>query len=178
MSWRSLSLVAYFGFIALSLLTAPSAPFVLESRGCAGGSGANGVLVDAAGVLRNEVFQDDPQLVRQRMMAARVKLGKQLGAASKFRKVSLNRLESALKDRLDKKLGPTEEMLYLAGLTRLNYVFYYPETKDIVLAGPAEAWAVDPAGRARGIESGWTTLELQDLIVALRASRPASRERR
>jgi hypothetical protein len=161
-------------FISLALLLAPPTDLVRTSQGCRGGgaSGANGVLVDAQGVLRNEVYEDDPQLVRQRMMAARAKLGKQLGVANKFRKVSLNRLEAALRDRLDKRLGPTEEMLYLAGLTRVQYVFYYPETQDIVLAGPAEAWALDPAGRARGVDSGWTTLELQDLIVALRAYPP------
>ena len=37
-------------------------------------------------------------------------------------------------------------MQFLAGLTRVRYVFYYPETKDIVLAGPAEGWAADAAG--------------------------------
>ena len=45
-------------------------------------------------------------------------------------------------------------MQFLAGLTRVRYVFYYPETKDIVLAGPAEGWAADAAGRVCGIESG------------------------
>ena len=64
-------------------------------------------------------------------------------------------------------------MLYLAGMTRVKYVFYYPDTKDIVLAGPAEAWGADLSGRVRGLESGWTTLQLQDLIVALRAYPPS-----
>ena len=60
-------------------------------------------------------------------------------------------------------------MLRLAGLTRVKYVFYYPDTKDVVLAGPAEGWAEDELGRVVGIKSGRPILELQDLAVALRA---------
>ena len=45
-------------------------------------------------------------------------------------------------------------MRYLAGLTRLEYVFYYPETQDIEIAGPAEGWVVDASGRVVGMESG------------------------
>ena len=41
-------------------------------------------------------------------------------------------------------------MRYLAGLLRVRYVFYYPDSKDIVLAGPAEGWVADPAGRIVG----------------------------
>ncbi len=63
-------------------------------------------------------------------------------------------------------------MQFLAGLTRLQYVFYYPETKDIVLAGPAEGWALDVANHVCGIDSGRPVLQLQDLIVALRAFPP------
>ncbi len=135
--------------------------------------GANGVIVDAQGVLHNEVHQDpDGQLTRERVLAARAKLDKRVATASKLRKVSLNRLEAAVRERVAGGKPATEEMLYMAGLTRVKYVFYYPETKDIVLAGPAEAWATDLAGRVRGVESGWTTLEMQDLIVALRAYPP------
>jgi hypothetical protein len=38
-----------------------------------------------------------------------------------------------------------------------------------VIAGPAEAWGLSPAGRIQGIETGRPVLELQDLVVALRA---------
>ena len=61
---------------------------------------------------------------------------------------------------------------YLAGLTRLKYVFFYPETKDIVIAGPAEGWGEDLSGRVCSLSSGRPVLELQDLIVALRAYPP------
>jgi hypothetical protein len=64
-------------------------------------------------------------------------------------------------------------MQALAGLTRLQYVFYLPETNDIVIAGPAEGWASDLSGRKRGIESGRPVVELRDLVVALRAFPPS-----
>ena len=38
-------------------------------------------------------------------------------------------------------------MLTLAGLQRVRYVFVYPESGDLVLAGPAGDWKVDADGR-------------------------------
>ena len=32
-----------------------------------------------------------------------------------------------------------------------RYVFYYPDSKDIVLAGPAEGWVPDLSGRIVGL---------------------------
>jgi hypothetical protein len=137
-------------------------------------SGANGVIVDAQGVLRLQHF-DDPggQLTKARIAEARAKLNPDVAKSSPLRKVSLNRLEAAVRERLANNQPPTEEMQFLAGLTRLRYVFYYPDTKDIVIAGPAEGWAADPANHLCGIESGRPMLQLQDLIVALRAFPPS-----
>jgi hypothetical protein len=53
-------------------------------------------------------------------------------------------------------------------------VFFYPETGDIVLAGPAEGWYTDLAGRVVGMESGRPTIELEDLLVGLRAYPPGA----
>jgi Protein of unknown function (DUF1598) len=140
-------------------------------------SGANGIIINPDGVLQSHVFLDPTgELSRDRIKAARAKMDQQLAKASKLRKVSLNRLEVAAKANLDKQLPLTDEMLHLAGLTRVQYVFYYPDTKDIVLAGPAEGWATDAAGHAIGFDSGHTVLELDDLIVALRAFPPAGKQ--
>ena len=56
-------------------------------------------------------------------------------------------------------------MLYLAGLTELQYVFYYPETKDIVIAGPAEGMMLDGLNRPVGIVTGQAVLQLEDLLA-------------
>jgi hypothetical protein len=66
-------------------------------------------------------------------------------------------------------------MRYLAGLTRIKYVFYYPETRDLVIAGPAEGYMHDLTGRVVGIVSGRSVLELEDLVVALRAYPPSGK---
>jgi hypothetical protein len=130
-------------------------------------STAAGVAVDAEGVLRTKTFTDPTgQLMKERIAAAKSTLDPKITAFSKLRKVSLNRLEQAI---LDHGNTMTDEMRYLAGLLRVHYVFYYPETKDIVIAGPAEGWVPDAAGRIVGIGSGRPVVQLQDLVVALRA---------
>ena len=140
-------------------------------------SGANGVIVDADGVLRKKEFPDPTgQLTRDRLLAARANLDRRVARSSKLRKVSLNRLEAVVKANLEKRLPPSDEMQHLAGLTRVQYVFYYPDTKDIVLAGPAEGWGADLSGRVCGIETGHAVLELEDLVVALRAFPPSGQK--
>jgi hypothetical protein len=79
-----------------------------------------------------------------------------------------------MNERLANGRGIDDAMQHLAGITRLQYVFCYPESGDIVIAGPAEAWAEAPGGRVLGIESGRPVLELQDLIVALRTFPPGA----
>jgi hypothetical protein len=131
--------------------------------------GVAGVFVDAEGVLRNE-RKEDPNgaVTAQRIQAARTGLDPKLVKKSDLRKISLNRLEAEMKKRLADGQKPTEDMLHLAGMTRIKYVFYYPETKDIVIAGPAGGYAADLSGRVRNIDSGMPTLMLDDMIVALR----------
>ncbi len=134
---------------------------------------AAGVAVDAEGVLRVQTVTDPTGAVqRQRIQAAQAALDPKLAAKSPLRKISLQRLEKAVEGQLAADRKPTDEMRYLAGLTRVQYVFFYPESGDIVIAGPAEGWAEDLAGRVRGIHSGRPVVELQDLVVALRTFAP------
>ncbi|HBO44231.1 MAG TPA: hypothetical protein DD670_09925 [Planctomycetaceae bacterium] len=133
-----------------------------------------GVMVDAEGVLRKRVIADPSGLLRrQRIEAARASLDPDVAARSKLRKVSLTRLEREL---MRNQAVPTDTMRYLAGLQRVQYIFFYPESGDIVVAGPAEGWVVDPTDRVVGIHNGRPTLQLQDLVVALRAFPPAGKE--
>ncbi len=129
-----------------------------------------GVIVGADGVLRTKVVADpDGALQRQRKLAAQAALNEDVRRPSKLRKISLRQLEAALSERLMNGEMESEEMRYLAGLTRITHVFCYPGSQDIVIAGPAEGWMVDPTGRAVGLESGRATVLLEDLVVALRA---------
>ncbi len=133
-----------------------------------------GVHVDAEGVLRLQVH-DDPtgELNRQRIAEAVATLNPDVARKSPLRKISLTRLEKEAAKRLVSGQRITDEMRYLAGLTRLQYVFFYPETKEIVVAGPAEGWAKDLSGRVVSAGSGRPVLELEDLVVALRSYPPS-----
>jgi len=129
-----------------------------------------GVVVDAQGVLQLRRFADPGgQLMQERVAAAKASLGPKVTVYSKLRKVSITRLEQIIRQHQG---VPTDEMRYLAGLLRIRYVFLYPDSKDIVIAGPAEGWLPDASGRVVGITGGRPTIELQDLIVALRAFPP------
>jgi hypothetical protein len=170
MSKRRFALAAAFGVLAVWLATAePSAAQIIVQPFA-------GVEVDAKGVLKMKVVADPTgQLSKQRRDASKAALELKdplVAKTSKLRKVSLNRLEEAIRVWAADGKRPTDEMMYLAGLTRVEYVFCYPETKDIVIAGPAEPWGPDLTNRIVGLQTGRPVLELQDLIVALRAFPP------
>ena len=50
------------------------------------------------------------------------------------------------------------EVRYMAGLQRIEYVLALPESNDIVLAGPAEGWKIDPLGNVVGATTGRAVL--------------------
>jgi len=167
---------------AVALLSAWSAPAPAQpidpgnGGGGFGGGPVGGVQVDAQGVLTARFMRDlSGTLKRQQYAARRAELGGELTAKSDFRSISLQKLERSIKKRLDNNAPLTDDMLYLAGLTRIRYVFYYPGTKDIVIAGPAEGFITDPSGRMIGMNSGRAILRLEDLVVALRSFAPSSR---
>lgn len=172
--------MAYRAVALRSLLVSGVAALILSCSSSAHAQSLNitenlpgGVIVDPQGVLRQKAHSNDHSgaLAAERVSAAK-NLGRELTTFSKLRKVSLTRLEQVIRQHQG---NVTEPMKYLAGLLRVHYVFYYPETKDIVLAGPAEGWAPDAAGRALGLTSGRPVLHLEDLVVALRAFPPGQR---
>ena len=167
---RRIVCLALWGLVACSLHWAARTSAWAQGGGEEQNPGIAGVLIDANGVLRIEIF--DPRAQAAQVEAARAGLPPNLAKPSELRKISLTRLEAAIGRQLDMGRQLTNEMRHLVGLTRVQYVFLYPETGDIVIAGPAEPWAEDASGRVRGLESGRPIVELQDLVVALRAFPP------
>ena len=130
-----------------------------------------GVFVNASGVVSRYAVMDVGMVSRQQLAAARAayRLPGDVSASSLMRAVSLNRLEKAI---IEADGAMTEKMLHLAGLQRITHVFYFPESKDIVVAGPAEGWFPGHEDMMIGINTQQPVLELRHLITALRAFAP------
>jgi hypothetical protein len=145
--------------------------------GAGGGAGllpeAGGVEIDANNVVtaRTKVVDSD-RLTRERLKNARVNVNKEIQEISELRKVSLVRLERHVAAMKAAGTPISDDVRYLAGLTRITHVFFYPEQNDIVIAGPAEGYFVNGENRVVGMKSGHATLHLEDLVAALRAFGP------
>jgi hypothetical protein len=87
-----------------------------------------------------------------------------------LRKISLRRLDTALAAAIKADKPLPAELCLLGGLQQIRYIFVYPEQKDIVLVGPAEEWRVDTRGNIVGKTAGRPPMNLDDLVVALRAA--------
>ena len=92
--------------------------------------------------------------------------------ASDLRFVSLPRLQKVIHNRQLAHQPLEEEMLTLAGLQRVEYVFVVPPTAespgDLILAGPAGDWRVRPDGKIVSTQFDQPIVRLDDLIVLWR----------
>lgn len=160
----------------IDLITATIAPQTWDD---VGGPGAvdgfpGGVFVDATGVMKRLPVRVDPGSLEQLRQSSRlVRSNRDPRVASPLRKVSLPRLEKHLQMRWALGQEPTSAMRHLAGLQKVQYVFLYPESGDVVLAGEAGDWTLDPEGRMVSVEDGRPVLHLDDLVVLLRNAREA-----
>lgn len=129
----------------------------------------NGVSVDPHGILSNLSRKDlTDRLDRLGILARNAILNPAQNQQNELRFVSLTRLEREVADRLSRGQELTATMKYLGGLTGVKYLFILPEQKELVVAGPAEAWKYDDNGLAVGVNSGRPLLQLDDLVVLLR----------
>ncbi|WP_153558129.1 DUF1598 domain-containing protein [Roseimaritima sediminicola] len=125
-----------------------------------------GVMIDAQGMVRAATVADREAFLNQLRVQVEQPQG-DLAQAAELRMVSLAKLQQAIRTAKQQNQPLPDEIRYLAGLTRVEYVFVYPERQDIVLAGPAEPWEVREDASVVGANSGLPTLLLEDLMVAL-----------
>ncbi len=143
-----------------------------NNGGFAFGNQVGGVMVNAEGVLSQTDLKHAAEVRDARQKALQAVPG-DINAPTKLRVVSLRKLEEAIA-ACTKAFQPLpDEIRYLAGLQRVQYVFAYPEQKDVVIAGPAEGWKVNEYGNVVGITSGKPVMHLDDLLVALRSANAA-----
>jgi hypothetical protein len=130
---------------------------------------SNGVYVDASGELKRAVRTEPARgLAIERLASLVAAENKNAKTAAPLRKISLPRLEKHVQLALAAGRHPDEAMLNLAGLERIKFVWIYPETGDLVLAGPAGPWRLDDGGRAVSAKNGRPVVQLDDLVVVLR----------
>lgn len=89
-------------------------------------------------------------------------------AESQLRMVSLPRLERQIRHLVRNGGAITEDLRTIAGITQIKYLFVFPETQDIVIAGPAGNWKIEGTGRAMSVAAGRPTLNLDDLVTLTR----------
>lgn len=128
-----------------------------------------GVSVDAGGVLRRTEFKNNNDLLKDiRGDALRKTENGNVFKTSNLRKISLNRLEKECQLLAAEGKDPSEVMQRLAGIYEIKYLLVFPETGDIVIAGPAGEWRTDVEGVAVNTKTGMPLFRLDDLVVCLR----------
>lgn len=164
-------LILACGLVASSLRDYPAG----QAGGLFQNRAVGGVAVDANGVLEAPTVQDDRELAQLREQT-KLDVPAPLQEFTERRAVSLKQIEAALRKCQAEMKPIPEEVKYLAGLQRVQYVFIYPERQDIVLVGPAEGWALDDLGNVVGATTNRPVLLLDDLMVALRSGKTSGQE--
>lgn len=156
----------------IDLITATVSPQTWDAVGGPGSIAPfdGGVYVDPTGLLRKFPPQTDRSLSAIRSAAATSNIGGNPRQRAALRKISLTRLEREVQLLHAQGRGPDEAMQTLAGLQKIQYVLVYPETGEIVLAGPAGDWRRDAEARFVDAEKSRPVVNLDDLVVTLRAA--------
>lgn len=154
----------------IELVTTTIAPTTWDEVGGPGSIDGfeGGVYVDSKGTLSKLDSEVDRSLSLIRRSALAVGPSGNPRKAAGLRKISLTRLEREI--QLLHALGrqPDEAMRTLAGLQRIKYLLVYPETGDIVIAGPAGDWRTNAEGRLVSSDGDQPLVMLDDLVVLLR----------
>ncbi len=155
----------------INLITGTVKPSTWDS---VGGPGSivpfpTGVYVDPQGVLRPILKQtSSAALDSLRSASAPKSFQENARQTSPLRKISLTRLEKHVQLCLAAGRQLSEDTLVLAGLQRIKYVFVYPKSGDIVLAGPAGDWTTGSENLIISTDTGQPVVRLDDLVVVLR----------
>lgn len=89
---------------------------------------------------------------------------------SAMRYVSLPKLEAAIAQRQAAHQPLDPAMLTLGGMRQVKYVLVYPESGDLVLAGPAGDWRPTREGMV-DVDTGRPLVRLDDLLTLWRRQR-------
>ena len=88
--------------------------------------------------------------------------------SSHLRLISLSRLRQHLEQLQRDGQDVSDDVHHLAGVSEIEYLFFYPETGDVVMGGPAADWTAGANGRVVSADNGRPVLQLDDLLVLSR----------
>ncbi len=88
--------------------------------------------------------------------------------SSHLRLISLSRLRQHLEQLQKDGQDVSDDVHHLAGVSEIEYLFFYPETGDVVMGGPAADWTAGANGRVVSADNGRPVLQLDDLLVLSR----------
>ena len=128
-----------------------------------------GIQIDAHGVIRHQSNTLNAEIRAKLLKQMKGDVAGDIKTTTKLRMVSLKALEKAVRDAIDNGKALSEEIEFMAGLQRIEYVFMVPEKNDIVIAGPAEGWKLDDQGNVVGVTTGCPVIRLEDFLNALRS---------
>lgn len=131
------------------------------------GTNIFGVSVDAGGVLRFDEKQAKLELQRIRARARTTNPSE----GNSLKSLSLPELFAEIQKCVDSHREIPVDLNYLNGLTQIRYVLVYPEQKDLIIVGPAEARDLSNPLQPRGKTTGRPIMQLDDLITAIRMAR-------
>lgn len=132
-----------------------------------------GVRVDPNGHLSERTkLEESDRLARLADRARVADLNDDMASASDLRLVSLTRIEAEVARLIAEGRPVPTTMKHLAGLSKIQYVFVYPESGEVVIGGPAEAWRYNEQGAPVGIETGRPTMQLDDFVTVARIFSP------
>ena len=131
-----------------------------------------GVYVDPEGTLK-KIKIDPARFNRQQFLRLSQQAWYGSGSSdwqvqTELRMVSLTRLEKAAQLLAAQGRPITESMQNLGGIYEVKYLMMYPDSGDVVIAGPAGAWKAGADNRPVNVETGKPVLQLDDLVVCLR----------
>lgn len=137
-------------------------------------SSVGGVSISTEGVL-SQPDLSSVKLTREAFVGSMSKVSPEMTKPVELRKISLKAIEAALVKAKegDIAFNLPDEIRFLAGIQRIQYILVYPEENDIVLAGPGEGWKVDENANIVGVTTGRPVLRLEDLMIAFRTTENA-----
>ena len=155
--------LALAAFASVAVLSSVAEAQVFSQQRSVGG-----VSIDPAGMIFNAT-EVQRQELHQKLLDDLAAVPTGLGKTVEDRRVSLRKLEAAIKECAQAGKPLPDEIQFLAGLLHVRNVLVYPEKNDIVLVGPGEGWKVNQHGTIVGVTTGRPVLMLDDLMVAFRA---------